>query len=142
MSILRKDNSQEVIIEKPKNQVYDGFYKAAQKCGKIKGGSQAMGTILVKASGGTMSNTATVRISVSAVNENQTKVQLRAESLDGAIGFGSAGKTIDRLVDVAGGMIHGYEVHQPSVLSGLMKAGLLGVGVFLIMVILIAMQFL
>jgi len=141
MSIMRKDNEQEVIIKRSKATVYAAFRQAAATCGRIQGGSEAMGTIVCRASGGMLTNTSTVRISVSEVDAATTRVQIRSESLDGWVGFGSAGKAIDRLVDVADSIIHGHAPPSAGVMSGVLGAVLLGVGLFLVLLVLLALQF-
>lgn len=98
MSVMRKSNEQEVTIDRPMAEVFDAFHAAGVRAGGVKQSMPGMGAMVVKTSMGLTSNSATVRISMESVSDIRTKVRFQSESLDGLVGFGSAGKAIDGLI--------------------------------------------
>jgi hypothetical protein len=106
MSLLRQKNEQEIMIDQPLGLVFAAFQTAGTKAGRVTSAMPQMGTMVVKVSGGGFTNTATVRIAMEAVSERKTRVKFQAECLDGAVGFGSAGKAIDRLMRISNGILY------------------------------------
>jgi len=105
MSLLRQNAAQELVIDRPSDEVFRAFQGAGNQLGKVKDALPPMGTMVIRASAGGLSNPATVRISVEAIASSKTRVRFQSDSLDGAVGFGSAGKVIDAIVRRANGML-------------------------------------
>ena len=68
--------------------------------GTVKDQSKLTGTIVVKTPMKLFppQNPATVRISVVPSGDSATTVSFQSDCLDGAVGFGSAGKAIDQII--------------------------------------------
>ncbi|MDB4434159.1 hypothetical protein N9142_03375 [Akkermansiaceae bacterium] len=79
---------------------FPAFVKSCEKVGKVKNQSKLTGTIVVRTPMKLFppQNPSTVRISLIG-DGSQTNISFNSESADGAIGFGSAGKAIDRIIE-------------------------------------------
>ena len=136
MSILRQNEIQEIVIDRPKALVYAAFKQAGNKMGKVTGGMESMGTLVLKGRGDGVVNSAVIRVSMFEIDANKTRVEMKSDSLDGLVGCGSAGKAIDRLTEEAGCILFGTTRQKTgNSFSGLLKAVLIGLGIFILIVI-------
>ncbi|MDA7919282.1 hypothetical protein N9B36_01710 [Akkermansiaceae bacterium] len=100
MGFIRHQNNSNIQIPFGMDAAFPAFVKACGKVGKVKNQSKLTGTIVVRTPMKLFppQNPATVRISLMG-NEAQTNISFNSESADGAIGFGSAGKAIDKIIE-------------------------------------------
>ena len=100
MGFIRHQSNSNIKIPFSVDAAFPAFVKACGNVGKVKNQSKLTGTIVVRTPMKLFppQNPSTVRISLIG-DGAQTNISFNSESADGAIGFGSAGKAIDKIIE-------------------------------------------
>jgi len=109
--MLRHQNEQEIVIERPLKEVANAFHGAGNHVGTVKDDRRSMGTMVIRTVTKAFppQNASTVRIAFEALGEKKTKVRLHSDCFDGTVGFGSAGQAIDELIAAADSYLSGRQ---------------------------------
>jgi hypothetical protein len=100
MSYLKQQNSSTISVEGTVEQVFAAVVAAGKTVGTVRERSKVAGYVVINTPMQLFPplNPATVRVSVKKAADSQVECAFFSDSLDGAIGFGSAGKAIDAIV--------------------------------------------
>lgn len=107
MSIVRKNNQQQIVIEQSFDQAIRSVHAAGLHVGKVLSIVPATGTMRVQVTKVGGVNPTTIRVSCETAEGARTRVRIDSESLDGFVGTGSAGRSMDAFVDALGAIAAG-----------------------------------
>lgn len=100
MGFMRHQSGTSITVDRQLDEVFQAVIQAGKSVGKIKEESKIAGYVVVRTGMKLFApeNASTVRISLKKIGDSQTEMSLSSDSFDGAIGFGSAGKAIDKII--------------------------------------------
>jgi hypothetical protein len=100
MGYIRHRGESAVTIDKSRDDVYAALLSAGEAIGTIKEQSKLAGYVVIRTGMSLFPprNPSTVRVSVKKTGDAQTEISFMSDSVDGIIGFGSAGKAIDNII--------------------------------------------
>lgn len=100
MGYMRHRGESAITIDKSRDDVYAALLGAGAAVGTIKEKSKLAGYVVMRTGMSLFPprNPSTVRVSVKKTGDGQTEVSFQSDSVDGIIGFGSAGKAIDSII--------------------------------------------
>lgn len=113
MSIIRKNNKQEFTIAKSRDDVFRALQAAGHHVGKVVSEMPTTGTLRVKITKVALVNPTTIRVSCERIDDNNTRVRLDSEALDGMIGLGSAGRSLDAYLEAVEAFASGNQPKPP-----------------------------
>jgi len=99
MGYMRHRGESAVTIDKSLDDVCAALLRAGAAVGTIKEQSKLAGYVVIRTGMSLFPprNPATVRVSVKKTGDAQTDISFQSDSVDGIIGFGSAGKASDNI---------------------------------------------
>lgn len=100
MGFLRHKSGSSIEVPRGLEEVFSALVASGAEVGKVKEQSKLAGYVVIRTPMKLFPplNPATVRISLKKQVDNATLVTFESDSLDGAVGFGSAGKAIDQII--------------------------------------------
>ncbi len=107
MSLLRKNNNQEFVLDQPLAKVFELLQSAGNHVGKVIAAMPTTGTVRVKITKVAFVNPTTIRVSCERIDDKTTRIRIDSEALDGLVGFGSAGRSLDAFVGAVEGFASG-----------------------------------
>jgi len=108
MSLVRKHNQQEIVINQPFDQAFRTVHAAGLHVGNVLSMAPATGAIRVKVTKVGGVNPTTIRVSCESAGATSTRVRIDSESFDGIVGVGSAGRSLDAFVDALSAIASGH----------------------------------
>jgi hypothetical protein len=127
--MLRHKIEQELVIERPLNEVANAFHGAGTHVGAVKDDRRSMGTMVIRTVTKFLppQNASTLRLTFEMLEERKTKVRIQSECFDGAIGFGSAGQAVDHLIAAADAYLSGRKPEKSGKNQMTLVATVLGI---------------
>jgi hypothetical protein len=95
---MRHQHQQEIVLPLSIDETYKRLERVGRYVGTVQESNELAKYFVIRLWPGGISNPATVRVSLKSISQSETNLSFQSDAFDGSIGFGSAGKAVDKIV--------------------------------------------